>query len=120
MTSRLALLKEMVYMAIGEASVAWSELPKGTFETSKAEAIAERILAEFQKYENVVEAAIQHVRYAKEKQDCGPCFEYCPNAIDGEADCECGGSALYSFARRFDDCGWNEALNRLTEGEKNE
>lgn len=50
----------------------------------------------------VVEAARHHVNYAKEKQNCGPCFDYCPNAIDGDSDCECGGSWLWSEFKEFD------------------
>jgi hypothetical protein len=44
----------------------------------------------------IAKAAEKHVNYAKEKRDCGPCFEYCPNAINGDLSCECGGSALWS------------------------
>lgn len=43
----------------------------------------------------VYEAAKKHVKYAKDKQDCGPCFDYCPNAVDGDLSCECGGSMMW-------------------------
>jgi hypothetical protein len=37
-------IKEQVYMAIGEASMCWSETPNGVFNSTRASQIAERIL----------------------------------------------------------------------------
>lgn len=48
---------------------------------------------------DVVEAATKHVDFAKEKGDCGPCLEWCPNAVDGDANCECGGSRLFCYTK---------------------
>ena len=36
--------EEMVYQCLGEASVCWSELPKGTFNSSEALKIAQKII----------------------------------------------------------------------------
>lgn len=37
-------IREEVYMAIGEASMCWSEIPSGVFNSTRASQIAERIL----------------------------------------------------------------------------
>ncbi|MCK5017527.1 MAG: hypothetical protein KAS32_10710 [Candidatus Peribacteraceae bacterium] len=38
--------EELVMTAIGEASMCWSETPKGTFNSSRAKKIGEKLLAE--------------------------------------------------------------------------
>ena len=38
-------LRELIYKAIGEASVCWSELPKGVFDDLKAKKIADNLIA---------------------------------------------------------------------------
>ncbi len=37
-------IREQVFMAVGEASMCWSETPKGVFDSTRASQIAERIL----------------------------------------------------------------------------
>jgi hypothetical protein len=56
-------IEELVGQAIGEASMCWSEPPKGVFDASKAEEIAERLMddirgwakAEFGSYEDILD-----------------------------------------------------------------
>lgn len=36
--------KELILTALGEASIAWSEAPSGTFDGEKATAIADKLL----------------------------------------------------------------------------
>ena len=43
MTGRI---REKVFQAIGEASMCWSETPKGIFESSRAEKIGEELLSD--------------------------------------------------------------------------
>jgi hypothetical protein len=38
-------IREAVYMAVGEASMCWSEIPNGVFDSTRASKIAESILA---------------------------------------------------------------------------
>jgi hypothetical protein len=44
MKDQVDKIKEIVYMAVGEASMCWSETPNGTFDSTRACQIAERIL----------------------------------------------------------------------------
>lgn len=37
-------IREQVFMAVGEASMCWSETPNGVFDSTRASQIAERIL----------------------------------------------------------------------------
>jgi hypothetical protein len=37
-------IREQVFMAVGEASMCWSETPSGVFDSTRASQIAERIL----------------------------------------------------------------------------
>jgi len=37
-------IREQVFMAVGEASMCWSETPSGIFDSTRASQIAERIL----------------------------------------------------------------------------
>lgn len=60
------------------------------------------LLLELKAARKVIEAAKHHLNYAKEKENCGPCFDYCPNAIDGEADCECGGSMIWYSLKQLE------------------
>jgi hypothetical protein len=39
--------RELVGIAIGEASMCWSEIPKGVFDSTKASELADRIVAAF-------------------------------------------------------------------------
>jgi len=39
-------IREKVFQAIGEASMCWSETPKGIFESSRAEKIGEELLSD--------------------------------------------------------------------------
>lgn len=41
-----AQLRELVFQAIGEASMCWSKLPQGKFDDARAKAIGERLLAD--------------------------------------------------------------------------
>ena len=38
--------KELIMLAIGEASMCWSEIPKGTFDSKKAAQIGEKLLSD--------------------------------------------------------------------------
>jgi hypothetical protein len=49
------------------------------------------------KAEKLDQLVRKHVAYAKDKEDCGPCLECCPNARNGDLSCECGGSAMWSY-----------------------
>lgn len=42
-----AKLKEIIFMKVGEASMCWSEIPNGVFESKKAEKIGYDILEAF-------------------------------------------------------------------------
>ena len=38
--------KELVYQTVGEASMCWSELPGGVFDSTKAKELADRLIRE--------------------------------------------------------------------------
>lgn len=40
-------LKEIIGIAIGEASMCWSEPPTGVFDSTRASSVADRLLKEF-------------------------------------------------------------------------
>ena len=43
-------LEELVFQALGEASMCWDETPKGVFESSKAKEIGEKLLRSIRTY----------------------------------------------------------------------
>ena len=48
---KMSKFRELVGIAIGEASMCWSETPSGVFDSERASAIVDRIVAEFEKNE---------------------------------------------------------------------
>lgn len=50
MSERERMLRERIGLALGEASVCWSEVPHGEFDSSKASAIAERLFEDIKPY----------------------------------------------------------------------
>lgn len=44
MSQEMKPIDEAVYQAIGEASLCWSETPKGVFESTKAKKIADELI----------------------------------------------------------------------------
>lgn len=58
------------------------------------------VRAELEALRNVAKWANQLDTYAIEKGDCGACLEWCPNATNGDLNCECGASGLrYALAK---------------------
>lgn len=43
-------LEEMVFQALGEASMCWSEIPKGVFDSDHAKEIGERLVADIKHF----------------------------------------------------------------------
>jgi len=50
-------IRELVMQAIGEASMCWSETPKGIFESDKALDIGERIITRVKELETAIKTA---------------------------------------------------------------
>ena len=71
-------LEELIYQAIGEASMCWDETPKGVFDSSNAERISEELLKNIQLYFNYgnFEDELTHLlnRYSKENGSNTPDF----------------------------------------------
>src|SRR6266849_9862312 len=59
----MASLEEVVFQGLGEASMCWSETPKGVFDSNRAKRIGDEIMQAIQDCQrcNRIEEALDHV-----------------------------------------------------------
>jgi hypothetical protein len=63
-------LREVIGIAIGEASMCWSELPKGVFDSIKASALVDRILLAC---DQALREAVEEERFIPGQFRCAKC-----------------------------------------------
>ena len=81
-------LRELVFMAIGEASMCWSEVPSGVFESTRAKKIGDKLMEGISRHQsNPIDPDYNKNKVAMNGHGIPVCPE-CGTKIEACGDCD--------------------------------